>query len=106
MKVFISRYILPIFIVLFIGTGCGNLRIVSKYDSNNPVPIEITRTSYFWGLKQPRDIETGPYCSSICIVTYKSSFKDVFFSAITFGIVVPMTLEYECCPEELLPSEL
>ncbi len=93
-------------IILNMATSCANLRVVSKYDSDNPVPNHITRTSYFWGLKQPRDIQTDPSCPSICIVTVRSSAENVFLAAITLGIVVPVTLEYQCCPIEPEPGEL
>ncbi len=91
--------------LLVVFASCANLRVVSKYDSDSAVPVVITRTSYFWGLKQPKDIQTASFCPSLCIVTTKSSFKNVFFSAISFGMVVPQTLVYECCPVEPIPGE-
>lgn len=92
--------------MLTVLTSCAQVRIVSQYDSDNPVPNVVRKTSYFWGLRQPHDIQTVSTCSSICIVTAKSTFGNVFIAAITLGIVVPFTIAYACCPFEPMPDEL
>ena len=93
-------------VMLTVFTSCANVRVVNRYDSDSPVPNVVRKTSYFWGLRQPNDIQTDPTCSSICMVTAKSTFGNVFIAAITLGIVVPLTIEYECCPFEPTPDEL
>lgn len=87
-------------------TSCAHVRIVARYDSDSPVPIVVKKTAYFWGLKQPNDIQTDPTCSSICNVTAQSTFGNVLIAAITLGIVVPFTIEYNCCPFEPEPDVL
>lgn len=97
--------------ILFIGlifmfSACANLRVVAKYDSDNPVPTTVTKVSYFWGLRQPVDVRTDPSCKSICQVTAKTNAGQVIVSFITLGIVVPQTIEYFCCAEEPKPGEI
>lgn len=91
---------------LVLVSSCANLRVISKYDSDNPVPVKVTRVSYFWGLQQPVDVTTGPDCKSMCQVKVKTNFGQVFLSAITLGIVLPQTMEYYCCATEPIPGEI
>jgi hypothetical protein len=92
--------------LLLTFTSCANLRVISKYDSDNPVPVTVTRVAYFWGLQQPVDVVTGPDCKSMCQVKVKTNFGQVFLSAITLGIVIPQTMEYYCCATEPKPGEI
>jgi hypothetical protein len=87
-------------------SSCANLRIVSKYDSDNPAPIQVNRTSYFWGLRQPVDVKTEASCKSICQITVKTNAGHILIAAITLGIVVPQSVEYFCCPEVPIPGEI
>lgn len=93
-------------VMLTVFASCANVRIVTRHDSDSPVPNVVKVTSYFWGLRQPNDIQTDNTCSSICIVTAKSTFGNVFIASITLGIVVPFYIEYECCPFEPKPDVL
>lgn len=101
---FKASYQLILIILLLILTGCANIRVVAQYDSDLPSPIVVQQTSYLWGLVQPKDLLTGEACPSICIVNVKSNFGTVFISAITLGIVVPIRMEYFCCPDEPEPG--
>lgn len=101
----LKSFLIFVFFV-FLMSSCANMRIVSKYDSDNPAPIQVNRTSYFWGLRQPVDIKTDPTCKSICQVTVKTNAGHIILSAITLGIVVPQSVEYFCCPEIPIPGEL
>jgi hypothetical protein len=100
------RYLIAVLSLVFILSSCANLRVISKYDSDNPVPVTVTRVSYFWGLQQPVDVVTGPDCKSMCQVKVKTNFGQVFLSAITLGIVLPQTVEYYCCATEPKPGEI
>ncbi|MCL6259413.1 Bor family protein [Aquiflexum sp. TKW24L] len=103
---FRSLSVLFLFYFLFLMASCANLRIVSKYDSDNPAPIQVNRTSYFWGLRQPVDIKTEANCKSICQITVKTNAGHILLAAITLGIVVPQSVEYFCCPEVPIPGEI
>jgi hypothetical protein len=92
--------------LIFILSSCANLRVVTKYDSDNPLPTTVSRVSYFWGLRQPVDIKADPSCKSICQVTAKTNAGQIIVSFITLGIVVPQTLQYFCCAEEPKPVEI
>ena len=46
------------FSLILILSACANLRVVAKYDSDNPVPTTVTKVSYFWG------IETAGRCEN------------------------------------------
>ena len=87
-------------------TACMHMRVVTANDSNNPVPNKETHWTYFWGLKQYRDIYTDERCKSICKVTNVNNFGFILISFLTLGIAVPQSLEYECCPYEPPPGEL
>lgn len=100
------RYLMVAISLVFALSSCANLRVISKYDSDNPVPVKVTRVSYFWGLQQPVDVVTGPDCKSMCQVKVKTNFGQVFLSAITLGIVLPQTMEYYCCATEPNPGEI
>jgi hypothetical protein len=101
----LKSFLIFVFLILLMSS-CANMRIVSKYDSDNPAPIQVNRTSYFWGLRQPVDIKTDPTCNSICQITVKTNAGHIILSAITLGIVVPQSIEYFCCPEIPIPGEL
>ena len=92
-------------IIVLMLSGCMQMRIVAFNDSNNPVPEKVTRTTYFWGLKQREGIKTPEGCTSICKVTAKTNMGQILLSTITLGIVVPQTIEYSCCPFEPTPAE-
>jgi hypothetical protein len=94
------------FSLIFILSACANLRVVAKYDSDNPVPTTVTKVSYFWGLRQPVDVRTTSSCRSICQVTAKTNAGHIIVSFITLGIVVPQSMEYFCCAEEPKPGEI
>lgn len=94
---------------LFIGiafsmSSCMHMRVIAVNDSANPVPNRETHWTYFWGLKQHRDIQTDETCKSICKVTTVTNLGYILISALTIGIAVPQSLEYECCPYEPEPG--
>lgn len=90
--------------LLLAMTSCMHMRVIAVNDSANPVANKETHWSYFWGLKQHRDIQTDERCKSICKVTAVTNFGHILISAITLGIAVPQSLEYECCPYEPEPG--
>lgn len=96
---------LMFFGIMLLLASCANLRIVSTYDSDNPAPVQVNRTSYFWGLRHPVDVKTDLTCKSICQITVKTNAGHVLISAITLGIIVPQSVEYFCCPEIPIPGE-
>ena len=98
--------ILILFSMLLLMASCANLRIVSKYDSDNPAPVQVNRTSYFWGFRQPVDVKTEATCKSISQITVKTNVGHILISVITLGIVVPQSVEYFCCPEVPIPGEI
>jgi hypothetical protein len=91
-------------IILLTSEGCRTnmvLTVVATPDSDRPrVDDETTvkRTIYFWGLKQPTNINTKPPCKSICTVQTSTNFGSIAISFLTLGIVVPQRLQYTCCP--------
>jgi hypothetical protein len=101
-KLIFSMYVV---MMTFGFSSCMQMRIVAFNDSNNPVPEKVTRTTYFWGLKQREGIRTPEGCSSICSVTTKTNMGQILLSTVTLGIVVPQTVEYSCCPYEPPPAE-
>lgn len=92
-------------IMLQLLAGCMNMRVVSQYDSSNPVPEKVTRWTWFWGLKQAVDVKTDQQCSSICMLTVKNNLGYAIIATLSLGIAVPMTVEYSCCPFEPEPAE-
>ena len=99
------RTLYSLLLIVMLLTGCMNMRIVSQYDSANPVPEKVTRWVWFWGLKQPNDVKTDELCSSLCMVTVKNNFGYALISTFSLGIAVPMTVVYECCPYEPEPGD-
>lgn len=91
-------------VIMLFSTSCMHMRVITVNDSANPVPNRETHWTYFWGLKQHRDILTDESCKSICKVTNVTNFGYILISAITLGIAVPQSLEYECCPYEPEPG--
>lgn len=83
-----------------------HMRIVAVDDSQNPVPNKETHWTYFWGLKQYRTIRTDESCKAICKVKAITNFGHILISALTLGIAVPQSVEYECCPYEPPPGEI
>lgn len=81
-------------------------KVVTRYDSDSPVSRRLTRWNYFWGLKQPVDVQPEAPCASICQVKAKTNFGQILISAVSLGIAVPMTIEYDCCPTEPEPEVL
>lgn len=86
--------------------SCMHMRIVAVNDSPNPVPNRETHWTWFWGLVQHPDIPTGEGCRSICKVKAVTNIGQILVSAVTLGIAVPQSLEYECCPYEPPPGTL
>lgn len=97
---------LYIIVLLLVCYGCMTTRVVANYDRDNPVPNEVTRWSWFWGLKQSNDIKTEEGCNSICIVTVKNNFGYALITTLSLGIAAPVTVAYDCCPYEPAPAEL
>lgn len=104
-KTWIRKHILILITGLLLAS-CANVRVVSKYDSDIPTPHKVSKTAFFWGLQQPKDILTEGSCASICMVTAKTNFTSVLVSAITLGIVIPVQMEYACCPYEPDPGKI
>ncbi len=105
-----KRSILRLFsshlVILVLFSGCMNMRLVAKYDSSNPVPKNVTKWTWFWGLQQPNDVVTDASCASICMLTAKTNFGYLLISTLSLGIAVPLRVEYSCCPNEPPPGDL
>jgi len=84
-------------LILLLLSSCMNMRVVAEYDSNNPVPEKVTKVAWVWGLVQPKDIKTDSNCESICMVTTQNNLGYILISAVTLGIIVPLSIEYHCC---------
>ncbi|AFD08881.1 Bor/Iss family lipoprotein [Solitalea canadensis] len=97
------------FLVSFLIQGCATTTIVSdyKYDTfvNNP-NYQKTTWSYFWGLKQPKDV--NPKCESgkMNKVVVKTTPGTIILSAITLGIVIPQKTEWCCSPIKRDPGTI
>lgn len=97
------------FLIAFILQSCATTTIVSDYkcDSfvNNP-NYQKTTWSYFWGLKQPKDID--PKCESKKMnkVIVRTTAGTIILSAITLGIVIPQKTEWCCAPIERNPGTI
>ncbi len=83
-------------VCVLLSTGCMQMRLVAEYDSDNPVPRKATRWAFAWGLVQPNDI-VDEDCASLCVVETKTNLGYVLISALSLGIAVPMSVEYQCC---------
>ncbi|QJW89171.1 hypothetical protein HNV11_07075 [Spirosoma taeanense] len=67
---------------------------------------QTTVTAYFWGLKQPTDIQ--PHCDSLCNpgrrfnhlngVTVKSTFGHYLLATVTLGMVNRRHVRWCCAP--------
>ncbi|MCK8519993.1 Bor family protein [Aquimarina sp. D1M17] len=75
-------------------------RVVSLYDNDSVVKHSKTTWSFAWGLVAPKDI--NPNCDSkyLSASTHKTNLGFILLSAVTLGIVVPQTVEWECAPED------
>lgn len=89
-----------IIIVSLSCQSCMSTRIVANYDSDRPGTVKVTEWTFLWGLVQPKDVQTDELCESMCQVTLKNNIGYILISAVTLGIAVPMSAEYECCPFE------
>lgn len=87
-------------------SSCMSMRVVGEYDSAIPSPERVTRYSFLWGLVQPNDVQASPYCDSFSQVTIKNNVGHILLAGLTLGIVVPMTLEYECEAYEPIVEDL
>ena len=87
-----------VLILIISSQSCISTRIVSEYDNNSIVKYSTTSWSYAWGLVTPKDID--PKCESkhMNSVTSSTNLGYILLSAITIGIVVPQTIEWECTP--------
>jgi len=81
-------------------------RIVSEYDNDSIVKHKKTSWTYAWGLVTPKDID--PECTSkrMNSVTSCTNLGYILLSAITIGIIVPQTVEWECTPIDTPIEEL
>ena len=79
-------------------TSCMSTRVVSLYDNDSVVKNTKTTWSFAWGLVTPKDID--PKCESerLSATTSKTNLAYILLSAVTLGIVVPQTVEWECAP--------
>jgi len=95
-----------IIIIGLTSQSCMSTRIVANYDSDRPGTVKVTEWNFLWGLVQSKDVQTDELCESMCQVTLKNNIGYILISAITLGIAVPMSAEYECCPYEPGDEEL
>jgi len=86
--------------------SCMSTRVVSEYDNDSIIKHTTTSWSYAWGLITPKDID--PKCESkrMNSVTSSTNLGYILLSAITIGIVVPQTIEWECAPVDSLIEDL
>ncbi|MBQ4802244.1 hypothetical protein J8L88_05200 [Aquimarina sp. MMG015] len=94
------RTISILLLLLILCQSCISTRVVSEYDNDSIIKHHKTSWSYAWGLVTPKDI--NPECESkkMNAVTSKTNLGYILISAITLGIVVPQTIEWECAPVE------
>jgi len=76
------------------------VRAVAAYDSDSPVPEKATRWVYLWGILQRPDIRTPEHCKSVCAFESKTNLGYLLVSVISPGTVVPLQVEYSCCPPD------
>ena len=99
-----KNYAILFLLVVFL-TGCINFHVVVKHDPAIPQPQKETRWGWLWGIVQAKDIKTVASCKAICVLTVKRNIGDILISAISLGIAVPTTIEYQCCADEPEPGE-
>jgi hypothetical protein len=99
-----------LFSFLFLS-ACMSTQIVTKYDCNTIAKDETNRATavtYFWGLKQPKDID--PKCQAsfnhLNKVKVKTNFGYILLATVTLGIVVVQKWEWCCAPPNLAPETL
>ncbi len=92
------RGISMLFALMISFQSCISTRVVSEYDNDSVVKHTKTSWSYAWGLITPKDID--PECESkrMNSVTSSTNLGYILISAITIGIIVPQTVEWECAP--------
>lgn len=99
-------YTLSIYLLLLLFSSCMQTNVVVKYDNDNPVATKVTKWNFLWGALQSRDVKVEDTCESICMVKMKNNIGQIMLSAVTLGAVVPMSMEYRCCPYEPAPGDL
>lgn len=102
-KIKFSAWVL---VTLMILSGCANIKLIAKYDSDSVEPHHATRYSYFWGLKSPTDIEAKCDSKSICKVKTRVTVPQVLITTFTLGIVIPQNIEWECCRPAIRENKL
>ena len=91
--------------LMFLLQSCAVTRIVQEYDcntfENNPA-YQKTTYSYFWGLRQMKDID--PKCCEGCGINQVeiiNQFDHTLISFFTLGIVMPQKVRWCCQPEDI-----
>lgn len=99
----VSALGLPGLVLLLMS--CMTTRISTAPDCNTPANVSYTQqtvTAYFWGLKQPADIQPncnpGHAFNHLNGVTVKSTFGHYLLSTVTLGIVTKRRVQWCCAP--------
>ena len=93
----LNPYLRPgLWALLLTLSACMQMRVVAEYDSDNPLPRKATRWAFAWGLVQPNDI-VDEDCATLCLVETRTNLGYILISALSLGLAVPLSVEYQCC---------
>jgi Bor protein len=80
------------------GSGCYHYRVSAPQVAALSDARSETKWSYFWGLVQESETDTGCLCmnNGLKEVTASTNAGYLLLSVVTLGAVVPTELEYVC----------
>ncbi len=86
--------------IILCCSSCMTTKVVSIYDNDSVVKNTKTTWSFAWGLVSPKDIDADCETKRMSSATNSTNIGHILLSAITLGIVVPQTIEWECAPPD------
>jgi len=98
-----KKQILNLIIVFGLLTalpGCHTYSLVASHDSDSITTEKATRYSFVGGLIKPKNINAGCPQESISNLTVKTNIGHQLITLFTFGMVVPVGIEWSCSPPE------
>lgn len=87
-------------------SSCMTTKVVSLHDNDSVIKNTKTTWSFAWGLVSPKDVNADCDTKRMSSATNSTNLGHILLSAITFGIVVPQTIEWECAPPDPSIEEL
>ena len=85
---------------LFLLQGCYQFRVIPKDSPPATFKNKITTSAYLWGLVEPKRIPADNcHGNGMSNVTVKTNLGFSLISILTLGIVMPMTIEWECAKD-------